>query len=90
MMPSDEKRFVKLQQCFLMRNMTGHPPPILPPKKTNSIPQFRMLLPFQTSTKVSGNGKYLFYLYSSGFIGARNYTLKLYGDFVYHPTEYTV
>jgi len=74
MMPSDEKRFVKLQQCFLMRNMTGHPPPILPPKKTNSIPQFRMLLPFQTSTKVSGNGK----------------SLKLYGDFVYHPTEYTV
>lgn len=59
-MPSEEKRFVRSQQCFLMRNMTGQvppPPPPPPPKKINTVQPFKTLLPYKTDSKILDKGK---------------------------------
>jgi hypothetical protein len=52
MMSSEEKRFVRGQHCFLIRNMLGKVP-ILAPKKPSSNASLKTLLPFKTEEKIS-------------------------------------
>ena len=61
MMPAEEKRFVRAQHCFLMRNMIGQPPQIVVPKKPNGVQPHKLLLPHKTDGKIESSGERFMY-----------------------------
>ena len=77
MMPSEEKRFVRSQNCFLLRNMMGQIPQPAPPRKSSGTQPLKMLLPFKTDNKIPADGKLgLFLLFLHALMSSVNIFLS--------------